>query len=55
MAKVYAALGEKEKAVTLLKKAHLQGTRFHWFNYDNSVYFKSLIGHPSFEAFIKPK
>jgi tetratricopeptide (TPR) repeat protein len=55
-ARVYAALGEREKALELMRQAFKEGVGFN----NNSTFemdyeFIPLQGYPSFEEFVKPK
>ncbi len=51
---IYALLGEKQRAVNLLKEAYGKGVEFGlWLHRD--VDLESLRGFPAFEEFIRPK
>ncbi|MEM7514268.1 MAG: hypothetical protein AAF388_25305, partial [Bacteroidota bacterium] len=54
-ARVYAILGEKEKAVAELRSSLDQGKPFIWLTVTSDLDFASLKGYPPFEELIKPK
>lgn len=55
IAGIFAALGEKEKAVEALKKAYKKGYSFSINRYKYAFEFIPLHGYEPFEAFVKPK
>jgi serine/threonine protein kinase/tetratricopeptide (TPR) repeat protein len=52
-ARIAALLGEKERAVRLLREAHAQGVKF--FNFHHDMDLEPLHDYPPFEEFMKPK
>ncbi len=54
-AHIETALGNKEKAVELLKTALLKGTGFRYWSFKNDVFLMPLFGYPPFEELVKPK
>lgn len=54
-ARIYAVLGEKEKAVEELEKSLEQGKVIIWWTVTFDLDFVNLKGYPPFEALIAPK
>lgn len=54
-ARVYAVLGEKEKAVEHLKTAIDQGQLYIWWNVVFDLDFVNLKGYEPFEVLIQPE
>lgn len=54
-AKIFTALGEKKRAVDILKQAFEVGHGFIWDRYVLDPDFLPLRGYPPFDEFIKPK
>lgn len=54
-AQIHAALGEKEKALDLIKQAFKEGYGFDFYSYDNDFEFLPLFDYPPFQEFVKPK
>ncbi len=54
-ASIYAHLGEKEKAVELLKQAYHEGFRFGGDVYQFDSWLIPLFDYPPFQEFVKPK
>ncbi len=55
LAQIHAALGEKEKALDLLKQAFKEGFAFGFYEYDYDFEFLPLFDYPPFQEFVKPK
>ncbi len=52
-ARIAAVLGERDRAVALLREAFAQGQQFAWFWH--STYFESLRDYPPFQELMRPK
>lgn len=52
---IQAHLGEKERAMELLKTANEKGAAFYMGTYKQDGLLKPLHGYPPFEEFVKPK
>ncbi len=55
LARIYAACGEKERSVDLLKQAFNEGFGFGFNDYDYDFEFLPLFDYPPFQEFVKPK
>jgi TolB-like protein/tetratricopeptide (TPR) repeat protein len=55
LAEIYAALGEKEKAVEYMKKAFKEGRAIPFGLYEEDADFIPLHGYTSYEEFIRPR
>ena len=55
LAEIYAALGEKEKAVEYMKKAFNEGRAIPFGLYEEDADFIPLHGYTSYEEFIRPR
>ncbi len=54
-ARILAALGKKEAALTVLETAFQLGRGFAWDNYHFDSFLKPLFDYPPFVEFVKPK
>jgi DNA-binding winged helix-turn-helix (wHTH) protein/TolB-like protein len=54
-AQIFALLGDKERALALLREAVAQGWVSCAYSYSHSMDLESLQGYPPFEELIKPK
>ena len=55
LARIYASLGEKEKAFDLMMQAFKEGWVFDFGSYDYDFEFLPLFDYPPFQEFVKPK
>lgn len=55
LARIYAGLGEKEKALALLRQAFMEGYGFDFTFYDYDFELLPLFDYPPFQEFVKPK
>ena len=54
-AKVESALGYKAQAIESLEFSHKGGTDFLWYNFQNDIFFKSLLDEPAFQELVSVK
>jgi len=54
-ARIYALLGQKDRAVQLLKSALEKGQLFHNYDFYRDIYLKPLFDYPPFQALVQPR
>ena len=52
-ARIYALLGKKEQAITLLRKALEKGQLCHYHDFSRDIFLRSLFDHPAFREIIQ--